>query len=61
MAPTREVNDVNKIFSVVTVRVVPKICAYAKFHGKIWNGSQEIEEHTPEWAPGEHDMKKILV
>ena len=54
ISPSSEVNDGNKKFQCNDRQSgVTNICK--KFREKILNDSQEIEEHTPEWAPTEGD------
>ena len=49
MGPSREVNDKNKECQCSERQSsATNICT--KFHEKILNGSQEIEEHAPEWT-----------
>ena len=60
MTASREVNDVNNE-SQCTDHQISIANIYTKFHEKILNDSQEIEEHTPEWTPGGHDMNKKIV
>ena len=59
MAPNREVNDMNKTFQC-SDHHSRATNIYTKFHKKISNDSKEIEEHTPDWGPGGHDMRKIV-
>ena len=56
MYSSREVNDMNKKLQCSDYQSIATYI-YAKFHQKISNGSEGIDEHTPEWAP---DKKKIV-
>ena len=60
MTASREVNDLNKKFQY-SDHQSSATNIYTKFHQKILNDSQEIEEHRPEWALGGHDMKRKIV
>ena len=57
-AASRDVNYVNKKFQC-SDHQLSAANIYTKFHEKILNDSQKIEEHALEWAPGGHDMNKI--